>query len=54
MGVGYEVEGEDAERDRDKEGKGAEGERSRVMFLLEGGLVETGEWEGKDGGLEVK
>ena len=35
VGVGYEVVGAGE--------KGAEGERVRVMYLLEGGLRETGE-----------
>lgn len=44
LGVGYEVEGEGG-----GEGKS---ERLRVMFLLEEGLVETGDWDGQGGAVE--
>lgn len=61
MGVGYEVEEEEGGGGgggggRKKGPKGPEEEREgkklRVMFLLEGGLVETGAWDEKDGGLQ--
>lgn len=65
MGVGYEIEGTDAVdgdgRGKDKrggEGKGERerereretGEKLRVMYLLEEGLVETGEMMAAGGG----
>lgn len=46
LGVGYEVE-EEGGGGLGGEGKG---ERLRVMFLLEGGLVETGDWDKDEDG----
>lgn len=53
LGVGYEVEGE--AREGGGEGKGREKEKMRVMFLLEGGLVETEQLgvEAEDGGVGI-
>lgn len=44
LGIGYEVEEEGG-----LEGKG---KKLRVMFLLEGGLVETGDWDGRSESVE--
>lgn len=44
LGIGYEIEGEG--------GLEGQSKRLRVMFLLEGGLVETGDWDGQDGAVE--
>lgn len=46
LGVGYEVEEEGGVGGEEKDKK------LRVMFLLEGGLVETGDWEGVGGNME--
>ena len=42
IGVGYEIV-----REEEREGEGKEGER--VVYLIEGGLVETGEMGREDG-----